>query len=93
MKQIYIICCLLITSHVYAQDSVNVNPKSLEITDKTTITIQPVIQLGYLHGGCIGIGIKYNELVAIEANYGLDFPAAIAYVFFFYRLLLILTVG
>lgn len=66
--------------NVKAQDSASVDSKSM---NKTTLTFQPIIGLGYLKGGTIGIGIKYNELIAVEMNYGLDFPGAIAYIFFF----------
>lgn len=66
--------------NVKAQDSVSVDSMNM---NKKTLTFQPIIGLGYLKGGTIGIGIKYNELIAVEMNYGLDFPGAIAYTFFF----------
>ncbi len=45
--------------NVKAQDSASVDSKSM---NKTTLTFQPIIGLGYLKGGTIGIGIKYNDL-------------------------------
>ena len=66
--------------NVKAQDSVSVDSKSM---NKTTLTFQPIIGLGLLNGGRIGIGVKLNEIVTMEATAGLDFPASVGVIFFF----------
>jgi hypothetical protein len=56
---------------------------ALDTNSKTTLTFQPIVGLGLLNGGRIGLGVKLNEIVAIEAGVGFDFAATIGIIFFF----------
>ncbi len=70
--------CILITCDVFAQDTTRIDSGCT-----TSLTIQPIFGLGLLNGGRVGLSVKLNEIVAVEAAVGLEIRATAALVFFF----------
>ncbi len=75
---IVFVCCLMTASGVSAQDSSRIDSGCT-----TTLTIQPIVGLGLLNGGRVGLSVKLNEIVAVEAAIGLEIRATAAIIFFF----------
>ncbi|MBS1537950.1 MAG: hypothetical protein JST20_09395 [Bacteroidetes bacterium] len=72
------LCCLLIASSLYAQDTDSTKTSEIDTTNKTTLTFQPIVGLGLFNGGRVGLGIKLNEFIAVEAGFGLDAIASLS---------------
>lgn len=70
--------CFLTSGSMKAQDTTHI-----DIGNKTTLTFQPLVGLGILNGGRVGLGVKLNEIIAVEAGYGLGIRASFATIFFF----------
>jgi hypothetical protein len=67
-----LVCFCAITGSAFAQDTTRVDSSG------NTLALQPFVGLGILNGGRVGVAMKINDVVTVEAGLGLNLGGTIA---------------